>query len=290
MSHAPSPKLPPLRDIIRRYDLGARKSLGQHFLLDQNLTDRIVRAAGNLRGRTVIEVGPGPGGLTRSLLASDAATVITVEKDARCIEALGELFDVYGDRLRIHQGDALSLRISDLFEAAKTPPPLIIANLPYNISTALLIHWLHEIAERPETLGRMVLMFQKEVAERLTASPGNKQYGRLSILTAWLCDCRPLFDIPKQAFTPPPKVTSTVVELIPRDQPLSPASLPTLEKVTAAAFGQRRKMLRQSLKSLGDCQGLLESTGIEGTQRAEDLTVAQFCDLAICLQKRSNGK
>jgi 16S rRNA (adenine1518-N6/adenine1519-N6)-dimethyltransferase len=271
------PVLPPLRDIIARYGLGARKSLGQHFLLDLNLTGRIARAAPALSQGSVIEVGPGPGGLTRALLAAGAVHVIAVEKDRRCLEALGELAAAYPGRLEVVEGDALALDLTTLGQA----PRQIVSNLPYNISTALLIHWLTVLADDPRAFSAMTLMFQKEVAERLVAKPRSKHYGRLSVLTQWLCSPRPLFDIPPRAFTPPPKVTSTVVALLPRERPLAPAVLATLEKVTAAAFGQRRKMLRQSLKTLGsDPAWLFEATGIAPTARAEELSVEDFCALA----------
>ncbi|PIW30222.1 MAG: 16S rRNA (adenine(1518)-N(6)/adenine(1519)-N(6))-dimethyltransferase [Rhodospirillales bacterium CG15_BIG_FIL_POST_REV_8_21_14_020_66_15] len=273
MDHKPD--LPPLRDVIRDFGLGARKSLGQHFLLDTNLTGRIARAAGPLGGVNVIEVGPGPGGLTRSLLATDAAAVWAVEKDSRCIAALDMLKDAFPGRFHILEADALE---TDL--AALTPAPrAIVANLPYNISTVLLLRWLRQV----EQFERMVLMFQKEVADRLTAEPGGKSYGRLSVVTQWLCHVRPLFNVAKQAFTPPPKVASTVVELVPRAEPLAPAEFTDLESVTQAAFGQRRKMLRSSLKSLG-----LDpvAAGINPEARAEDLSVREFCALARQLAAR----
>lgn len=269
--------LPPLRDVIARHGLGARKSLGQHFLLDLNLTGRIARAAPALSDGSVIEVGPGPGGLTRALLAEGAAQVIAVEKDRRCLEALAELSTAYPDRLQVVEGDALKLDLTRLGRS----PRQIVSNLPYNISTALLINWLTALAEDPRAFSAMTLMFQKEVAERLVATPRSRHYGRLSVVTQWLCSPRPLFDIPPRAFTPPPKVTSTVVALTPRQEPLAPARLATLERVTAAAFGQRRKMLRQSLKSLGgDPARLFEATGIAPTARAEELSVEDFCALA----------
>ncbi len=269
--------LPPLRDVIARHGLGARKSLGQHFLLDLNLTGRIARAAPALSDGSVIEVGPGPGGLTRALLAEGAAQVIAVEKDRRCLEALAELSTAYPDRLQVVEGDALKLDLTKLGRS----PRQIVSNLPYNISTALLINWLTALAEDPRAFSAMTLMFQKEVAERLVATPRSRHYGRLSVVTQWLCSPRPLFDIPPRAFTPPPKVTSTVVALTPRQEPLAPARLATLERVTAAAFGQRRKMLRQSLKSLGgDPARLFEATGIAPTARAEELSVEDFCALA----------
>jgi len=273
--------LPPLRDVIARHGLGARKSLGQHFLLDLNLTGRIARAAPALSEGSVIEVGPGPGGLTRALLAEGAGQVIAVEKDSRCLEALAELSAAYPDRLEVVEGDALKLDLTKLGR----PPRQIVSNLPYNISTALLINWLTALADDSQAFSAMTLMFQKEVAERLVAAPRSRHYGRLSVVTQWLCSPRPLFDIPPRAFTPPPKVTSTVVALTPRHEPLAPARLATLERVTAAAFGQRRKMLRQSLKSLGgDPTRLFEATGIAPTARAEELSVEDFCALARLIQ------
>jgi len=274
---AEPPHLPPLRDVIARHGLGARKALGQHFLLDLNLTGRIARAAPDLTVGTVIEVGPGPGGLTRALLAEGAARLVAVEKDHRCLEALAELAAAYPGRLEVLEGDALEVDLTTL----GPPPRQIVANLPYNISTALLVNWLTALAADPGAFSAMTLMFQKEVAERLAAAPRSGSYGRLSVLTQWLCLPRPLFDIPPRAFTPPPKVVSTVVAVTPRPQPLAPASLAALEKVTAAAFGQRRKMLRQSLKSLGgDPARFFEATGIAPTARAEELSVEQFCALA----------
>jgi len=278
--------LPPLRDVIARHGLGARKSLGQHFLLDLNLTGRIARAAPALSDGSVIEVGPGPGGLTRALLAEGAAQVIAVEKDRRCLEALAELSAAYPDRLQVVEGDALELDLTKLGRS----PRQIVSNLPYNISTALLINWLTALARDPRAFSAMTLMFQKEVAERLVAAPRSRHYGRLSVVTQWLCNPRPLFDIPPRAFTPPPKVTSTVVALTPREEPLAPARLATLERVTAAAFGQRRKMLRQSLKSLGgDPARLFEATGIAPTARAEELSVEDFCALARLVEPADDG-
>lgn len=276
-------KLPPLRETIARHGLQARKGLGQHFLLDLNLTGRIARTAGSLTEGTVIEVGPGPGGLTRALLAEGALRLIVIERDSRCLEALKELQQQAGGRLEIIAGDALETDIA----ALGTQPRRLVSNLPYNISTALLIGWLKSLAEDPGVFGEMVLMFQKEVAQRLAAGPGNKDYGRLSVLTQWLCEVRPAFDVAPRAFTPPPKVQSSVVVITPRPEPLAPASLRNLEQVTAAAFGQRRKMLRQSLKSLGgDPASLLEATGVSATARAEELSVEEFCALARVLAQR----
>ncbi len=269
-----SAELPPLRDVIKRYGLDARKALGQHFLLDGNLTDRIARAAGDLAGVNVIEIGPGPGGLTRSLLATGAACVIAVEKDARCIEALDELKAVHGERLRIVAGDALEVRIEDLASA----PRRIVANLPYNVGTPLLIKWLRGIPG----IDRMALMFQREVAERLVAQPGSKDYGRLAVITQWLTTPRILFNVDRRAFTPPPNVESSVVEIVPRAAPLAPADWDSLERVTAAAFGQRRKMLRGSLRSVGLDPA---AVGIDPTRRAEELSVEDFCALARLLSE-----
>ena len=276
MAEAPA-ALPPLRDVIASYGLGARTSLGQHFLLDLNLTGRIARNAPDLAEGTVIEVGPGPGGLTRALLAEGAQRVIAVEKDERCLQALARLAEHYPGRLSLVQGDALKLPLAQLSE----PPRQVVSNLPYNISTALLIAWLRALAADSTAFSALTLMFQKEVAQRLSAEPGSRLYGRLSVITQWLCTVRAVFDVPPRAFTPPPKVTSTVVSLLPRDRPIAPARLESLERVTAAAFGQRRKMLRQSLKSLfKDPAGSLEVLGLSPTARAEELDVEAFCRLA----------
>ncbi len=263
------PSLPPLGDVIRRFGLGARKSLGQHFLLDLNLCRRIARAAGNLGDVTVIEIGPGPGGLTRALLDSGARKVLAVEKDSRCVEALRELSAAYPGRLEVIEADALGTDV----QALTSPPRRVVANLPYNIATPLLLGWLRRITD----FDGLTLMFQKEVAGRLVAQPGGKAYGRLSVITQWRAEVRHEFNVSKQAFTPPPKVASSVVSVIPRPVPLAPADWQALETVTAAAFGQRRKMLRSSLKPLGLDLGAL---GIEPTARAEDLSVEEFCALA----------
>ncbi len=271
--------LPPLRDIIARYGLAARRTLGQNFLLDLNLTRRIARAAGPLTGVTVVEIGPGPGGLTRALLETDAAQIIALERDPRCVAALQELASIYPDRLRVVAGDALETDLTTLAEPGATLK--IVANLPYNIATPLLIKWLREV----DSYAGMTLMFQKEVAQRLAASPGNRTYGRLSIITGWLCEIEALFDISPLAFVPPPKVTSTVVGLTPRAQPLAPARMEVLERVTAAAFGQRRKMLRSSLKSISDDPvSLLLSCGLDPTARAEELDIVAFCALAQAIK------
>ena len=274
--------LPPLREVIRRHGLAARKGLGQHFLLDANLTDRIARAArepgeADLSRGTVIEVGSGPGGLTRSLLRA-RARVLAVEVDARALDALAELGSLAGGRLVSVAADALELDLQSAARGRGLPPPYrIVSNLPYNIGTPLLIRWLHD----PADIERMVLMFQREVADRLTAQPGSKAYGRLSVLTRWLCESVRLFDLPAAAFTPPPKVASSVVSLRPRPAPLAPAGREALERVTAAAFGQRRKMLRQSLKPLfAEPAAMLETLDIDPTARGETLTVEQFCAIA----------
>jgi len=268
--------LPPLREAIRRHGLTARKSLGQNFLLDLNLTGRIARAAGPLDGMTVIEVGPGPGGLTRALLAEGAAHVIAIERDERAIAALEEIAEHYPGRLTVIAGDALEFDVGPHIGDARLR---VVANLPYNIATALLVGWL--TAEPwPPWYDRLVLMFQREVAERIVAGPGSKVYGRLSVLVSWRAEAKILFDIAPSAFVPPPKVTSSVVQLVPREAPL-PCDRATLERVTAAAFGQRRKMLRASLKSLGlDPIPLLENAGIDPTARAEDIPVEGFVALA----------
>ena len=268
--------LPPLREIIARHGIAAKKSLGQNFILDLNLTGRIARAAGPLDQASVIEIGPGPGGLTRALLAEGAAHVVAIERDPRCLAALGELASGYPGRLELVAGDALALDPVTLSEA----PRKIVANLPYNIATALLLRWLDRIGEYQS----LVLMFQREVAQRLVAAPRSPAYGRLSVLVQWLTEPRILFDLPPRAFVPSPKVTSSVVLLTPRALPLAPASKAMLERVTAAAFGQRRKMLRSSLKSLGvPVETLLAGTAIAPTARAEELSVADFCALARAL-------
>jgi 16S rRNA (adenine1518-N6/adenine1519-N6)-dimethyltransferase len=266
--------LPPLRDVIQRHGIAAKKSLGQNFLLDLNLTGKIARAAGSLDGVTVIEVGPGPGGLTRALLANGAARVVAVERDERCLAALAEISEHYPGRLEIIAGDAMKTDFSAL---AAGRPAKIVANLPYNIGTELLIRWL-TVADWPPFYQSLTLMFQREVAQRIVAAPGSDPYGRLGVLAGWRTEARIAFDVPPQAFTPPPKVTSSVVSLTPRDVPL-PADVRMLGRVTEAAFGQRRKMLRQSVKSLGG-EALLAKIGIDPTRRAETLSVAEFVALA----------
>jgi 16S rRNA (adenine1518-N6/adenine1519-N6)-dimethyltransferase len=265
--------LPPLREVIARHGIVARKSLGQNFLLDLNLTGRIARAAGPLEHATVVEIGPGPGALTRALLAAGARRILAIERDERCLAALGEIAAAYPGHLELVAGDALRLDPAELSDA----PRKIVANLPYNIATPLLIGWLDRIGEYES----LTLMFQREVAERLTAAPRSKSYGRLSVLVQWLAEPQILFDIPPRAFVPPPKVTSSVVSIVPRPEPLAPADQATLERITAAAFGQRRKMLRTSLKTLGTpVEPLLERAGVAPTARAEELGVAEFCAIA----------
>lgn len=271
--------LPPLREVIARHGLDARKSLGQHFLFDLNLTGRIARAAGDLSVGTVIEIGPGPGGLTRALLDAGARQVIAIERDDRAIAIQDEIAAAYPGRLTIIAADALEIDVAGLGES----PRRIVANLPYNISTVLLLAWLR----RAEAFERMVLMFQKEVVDRLAAAPGSSHYGRLSVITQWLCEVRPLFNVDRRAFTPPPAVTSTVAEIVPRPAPLAPARFETMERVTAAAFGQRRKMLRSSLKGLGDAEALIATAGLEPTQRAETVPVEGFCALARAVEASS---
>ncbi len=268
-----APSLAPLREVIARHRLRARRSLGQNFLLDPGLNDRIARAAGDLAGISVIEVGPGPGGLTRALLARGAREVVAVERDRRCVEALEELAAAHPGRLRVIAGDALAIDVADLAPA----PRAVVANLPYNIATPLLLGWLGNVA----AYVGFTVMFQKEVALRITAAPGNRSYGRLSIAAQWLCDTRRMFDIPPGAFVPPPKVTSTLIRLVPRARPLAPAEPEALERVVAAAFGQRRKMLRSSLKVLGtEVAELLAAAKIAPTARAEEIDVKGFCALA----------
>jgi 16S rRNA (adenine1518-N6/adenine1519-N6)-dimethyltransferase len=268
--------LPPLREVIRRHDLRAKKSLGQNFLLDLNLTSRIARAAGPLDEVTVIEIGPGPGGLTRALIANGAQRVIAVERDERALAALAEIAARYPGRLDVVAGDALDF---DPRSHLDRGPVRIVANLPYNIATALLVTWL-TLEPWPPWYDRLVLMFQREVAERITAAPGSKSYGRLSVLAGWRSEARMLFDIAPSAFVPAPKVTSTLIEFVPRAAPLA-CDPRALQRMTQAAFGQRRKMLRQSLKSLGvDPLALLAAAGIEPTARAEEIPVAGFVALA----------
>lgn len=272
-SQDPLDSLPPLRTIIARHGLNARKSLAQHFLLDLNLTLRIARAAGDLSVGTVIEVGPGPGGLTRALLGAGAARIIAIERDPRCIDALAELRDAAQGRLEIIAADAREIDIAALGDA----PRRIVANLPYNIATPLLIDWLTNARH----FAGMTLMFQREVADRIVAQAGEPAYGRLSVIANWRCRTVKLLNLPARAFTPPPKVASAVIGLTPYASPPHPADQATLEAVTAAAFGQRRKMLRGALKTLKvDPLALLETANIAPTARAETIDIAGFAALA----------
>jgi 16S rRNA (adenine1518-N6/adenine1519-N6)-dimethyltransferase len=267
--------LPPLRDVIRTHNLRAEKALGQNFLLDQNLTDKIVRLANIADGTTVFEIGPGPGGLTRSLLSSPARHITAIEYDPRAVAALQDLGAAADGKLTVMQADALTADLTALAPA----PRAIVANLPYNISTVLLVRWLEAIRADSKTFSSMTLMFQKEVADRILAGPGSKNYGRLSVMAQWLCSMKRLFDLPPEAFTPPPKINSTVLHFIPRTLPPDAPSFATLEKILAAAFQQRRKMIRSSLKAYASD---MEKTRIEQTLRAEDLSVEDYLRLAMC--------
>ena len=284
----PPDGLPPLREVIARLGLAARRSLGQNFLLDLNLTRRIARAAGPLRDHAVIEVGPGPGGLTRALLLEGAARVIAIERDPRALPALEEIAARWPGRLRIIHADALRTDMAAL--AAESGMPVrVAANLPYNIATPLLTGWLRS-EPWPPWWRSLTLMFQREVADRITAAPGGKAYGRLAVLAGWRSHARRLFDIPPAAFVPPPKVTSSLVRIEPLAGPPHPCPLAALEKVTAAAFGQRRKMLRRALKTLTpDPERLLAAAGIAPTSRAEEVDVAGFCRLAAAWAEQGRG-
>lgn len=275
--------LPPLREVIDAHGLRAKKELGQNFLLDLNLTGRIARSAGRLEGCTIVEVGPGPGGLTRALLAEGAEKVIAIERDDRALPALAEISAAYPNRLEIIAGDALEIDYSKL----ATGPIKIIANLPYNIATPLLTGWLTS-TPWPPYWDSLTLMFQKEVAERIVAKPGSKVFGRLSVLAGWRADAKLMFNVDKSAFTPPPKVTSSIVHLTPKEvDPYLPVR--AVEAVTRAAFGQRRKMVRQSLKGLGvPVETLLEAAGLQGTERAEELAVARFLEMATVYAQAGN--
>lgn len=272
--------LPPLRDVISAHGLAARKSLGQNFLLDLNLTQKIARAAGNLQDMTIVEVGPGPGGLTRALLANGVRKVIAIERDHRCLPALNQIADHYRGRLEIIEGDALTTDFSSLSEEKIK----IVANLPYNIGTQLLVNWL--LSEPwPPYFQSLTLMFQKEVAQRIVAPPGSSAYGRLGVLAGWRTKAHMVFDVPRQAFTPPPKITSSVVHLEPIETPLK-CSASVLAHVTKAAFGQRRKMLRQSLKGLGG-EALLTEMQIDPRRRAETLSIEEFAALANAVELKN---
>ncbi len=268
--------LPPLREVIRRHGLTPKRSLGQNFLFDLNLTARIARAAEPLENITVVEIGPGPGGLTRALLALGARRVVAIERDQRAIAALEEIAARYPGRLEIVAGDALSI---DPREQLGPERARVVANLPYNIATALLVGWL-TVEPWPPWYDSLLLMFQREVAERIVSPPGSKSYGRLSVLAGWRTEAKILFDVARSAFVPPPKVTSSVVRLTPRQVPLA-CEATALQRVTEAAFGQRRKMLRQSLKTLGiESAALLAQADIEPTARAEEIPVDGFVALA----------
>ena len=272
------PELPSLSDTIARHGLNARKALGQHFLLDPAICARIAALAGDLAGRHVLEVGPGPGGLTRALLETAAASVLAVELDARAVIALQELVAAYPARLRVLEADALGVDPATALPA----PRRIIANLPYNVASPLLVRWLRGAA----ALEGMTLMFQLEVAERITAAPATSAYGRLAVLAQWRCRCDLMLRLPPGAFSPPPKVWSAVVGFTPHAEDPPPALFATMEKLTAAAFGQRRKMLRGALKTLGNAEALLDEAGIAGDRRGETLTVAEFDRLARSLASR----
>jgi len=281
--------LAPLREVIRALGLSAKKSLGQNFILDLNVTRRIARAAGPLEGRTVLEVGPGPGGLTRALLLEGAARVLAVERDERCLPALAEIGARYPGRLRVHRGDALEADWLTLVRGEKSKV-IIAANLPFNVATLLLVGWL-ETEPWPPWYERMVLMFQKEVAERIVARPETKAYGRLAVITQWRTKARMIMTLKPEVFTPPPKVASAVVELIPRPEPNPACSAKALGRLTAAAFGQRRKMLRASLRQLVPApEALLEVAGIAPERRAEELSPRDFARLALVLERSQAGR
>ena len=275
--------LPPLREVIRQAGLSAKKSLGQNFLLDLNLTRRIARAAGPLEGVNVVEVGPGPGGLTRALLMEGAAKVVVIERDERCIPPLEEIAVAYPGRLEIVSADAREI---DYAALPIRGPARLVANLPYSVGTPLLVGWL-KTEPWPPWFDSLVLMFQREVAERIVAVPGGKDYGRLAVLAQWRTEPRILFSLPPDAFTPKPKVASAVVKLVPRTNPEPPCDVGNLERITAAAFGQRRKMLRSSLKQIApEPEALLSSLGLDPQARAETLQIADFCRIANALAPR----
>jgi 16S rRNA (adenine1518-N6/adenine1519-N6)-dimethyltransferase len=266
--------LPPLREVMAAHGLDPRRSLGQNFLLDLNLTGRIARQALPLTGHAVVEIGPGPGGLTRALLANGAERVVAIEKDPRCVAALAEVAGRYPGRLQVIEGDALDVDVASL---AGDLPLKLVANLPYNVGTPLLVGWIAASAWPPPWVDA-TLMFQREVAERIVAAPGSDAYGRLGVLAGWRTRATILFDVAREAFTPPPKVTSSVVRVVPREAPVD-VPVAKLERITAAAFGQRRKMLRQSLKGVGG-ETLLRAADIDPQRRAETLSVEEFCRLA----------
>lgn len=271
--------LPPLREVIAENNLRAEKKFGQNFLLDLNLTDKIVRAAGDLSSCNVFEIGPGPGGLTRSLLGSDLEKLTAIEFDPRAVTALQSLQEAAGKRLELIEDDALEADLCKL----GAPPRAIVANLPYNIATPLLVGWLKQIRQDKNNFRSMTLMFQKEVAQRITAARGDKNYGRLAVMAQWLCHAKLSFDVPASAFTPPPKVTSSIVHLRPKNLDADAPSFEAVEKVTAAAFGQRRKMIRSSLKFY---QQYFEKLGLNETARAEELEISDFINLAKAAENK----
>lgn len=272
--------LPPLREVIEKHVLSAQKSLGQNFLLDLNLTAKIARQAGNLTECDVLEIGPGPGGLTRGLLAEGARKVVAIEKDTRCINALQEIAQAYPKRLQIIEGDALDIDLG----AHLVAPVRVVANLPYNVGTELLVRWLTP-TQWPPYWDSLTLMFQREVADRIVAQPGSKAYGRLALLTQWRCDARIVMSLPPNAFTPAPKVSSAVVHLVALEHPRFEAKQKVLEKIIAKAFNQRRKMLRSSLKGIcPNIESTLERSGIQPTQRAEEISLKKFCALARIIE------
>lgn len=271
--------LPPLREIIRDHDLRADKKFGQNFLLDGNLTDKISRTAGKVDGVTIFEIGPGPGGLTRSLLKTQAKHVIALEYDPRVISALSHLTDGFSDRFTLHHQDALEANLLSMSDE----PRAIVANLPYNIATPLLIGWLSQIRADEAAYNSMTLMFQKEVAQRITAKVGDKHYGRLAVLCQWLCDVKKSFDVPASAFTPAPKVTSSIVHFVPKILDEHSPKMKTIENITAAAYGQRRKMIRSSLKNYRE---YFDIVGLNEMDRAENLSVEDFIRLAKAVEKK----
>ena len=273
--------LPALREVIAANDLSARKSLGQNFLLDLNLTAKIARQAGPLDGCDILEIGPGPGGLTRGLLAEGARFILAIEKDRRCLTALHQISNAYPERLTVLEGDALSIDPLQYL----TPPIKVAANLPYNIGTELLIRWLTP-PQWPPFWTSLTLMFQREVADRIVAQPGSKAYGRLALLAQWRCDPQIVMSLPPEAFTPPPKISSAVVHFTALPAPRFPADPKVLERVIAMAFNQRRKMLRSALKGLGpDIEDRLVAAGLKPTERAEQVSLEGFCNLARQIQR-----
>lgn len=279
--------LPALREVIAKHDLSPKKNLGQNFILDLNLTAKIARLAGTIENRLVVEIGPGPGGLTRALLDAGARHVIAVERDARCLSALSDIADHWPNRLTVHPADALEVQWPELLashQTHETENALIVANLPYGIATKLLIGWL-ETAPWPPWFDGMALMFQREVAQRIVAQPGTKAYGRLAVISQWRCECDIVMNLGPEAFTPPPKVASAVVQFKPRRAPMPACNVKQLGRVSQVLFNQRRKMLRASLKPIfRNPEALLESVGIEPTARAETLTVQQIATLAIAME------